>query len=159
MLTSKVLLRARARPIAKLFKAVAHAEMIHASNHFNNIRDKGDAVTVSVAGFGSKTTSEDLQVGIDGETFEVEEMYPSYLEVTHTKKEYTAEVSFRYAWEAEKTHAELYERAKDIVDAGSDIDLGPIGVCKVCGYTIEGEAPDNCPICKAKKDTFSFYSV
>ncbi|MFB0558103.1 MAG: rubrerythrin family protein, partial [Candidatus Bathyarchaeia archaeon] len=115
------------------------------------------AVTVSMAGFGSRTTQEDLQIGIDGENFEVEEMYPAYLEVAHAQKEYAAEISFRYAWEAEKTHAEFYKRAKDAADSGEDTDLGPVCVCTVCGYTVEGEAPDNCTICKAKKDKFRVF--
>lgn len=145
--------------IARLFRAVAYAERVHASNHYGNIRSKGDAVTVSMAGFGSRTTSEDLQIGIDGETFEVEEMYPAYLEIAHMQKEYAAEISFRYAWEAEKTHAEFYRRAKEAADAGRDLDLGPVCICEVCGYTIEGEAPDICPICKANKDKFRIFSA
>lgn len=143
--------------IARLFRAVAYSERIHASNHYNNIQTKEDAVTVSKAGFGSRATQEDLQIGIDGENFEVEEMYPAYLEVAHAQKEYAAEISFGYAWEAEKTHAEFYKRAKDTADSGEDTDLGLVCVCTVCGYTVEGEAPDNCPICKAKKEKFRVF--
>jgi rubrerythrin len=145
--------------IARLFHAVAYAERVHASNHYKNILSKGDAITVSIAGFGSTTTPEDLQIGIDGENFEVDEMYPAYMEVAHVQKEYAAEISFRYAWEAEKTHAEFYMRAKEAADAGQDLDLGGLGVCEVCGYTIEGEAPDTCPVCKAKKDKFRIYEA
>jgi rubrerythrin len=144
--------------IARLFGAVSYAELVHASNHYKNIKSKGDAVTVSMAGFGSSTTSEDLQIGIDGENFEVEEMYPAYMEIAKMQKEYAAEISFRYAWEAEKTHAEFYRRAKRAADAGDDLELGPVGVCEVCGHTVEGEPPDVCPICKAKKDRFRIFS-
>lgn len=143
---------------ARLFKAIAHAERVHASNHYRNILSKGEAVTVSMAGFGSRTTSEDLQIGIDGENFEVHEMYPAYLEVARMQEEYAAEVSFRYAWEAEKTHAEFYLRAKEAVDTERDLDLGPMYVCEVCGHTVEDEAPDICPICKAKKDKFKAFT-
>lgn len=145
--------------IARLFMAVAYAEKVHARNHHENIHIKGDAVTVSVAGFGSRTTPEDLNIGIEGETFEVEEMYPAYLEVAHIQKEYAAEVSFRYAWEAEKTHAQFYRRAKEAAEAGRDLYLGSVCVCDVCGYTVEGEAPDICPICKAKNDKFRIFSA
>ena len=145
--------------IARLFRAVSYTEKIHASSHYRNIKSKGDAVTVSMAGFGSTTTQEDLQISIDGETFEVEEMYPAYLEIAKMQKEYAAEVSFRYAWEAEKTHAEFYRRAKEAADAGIDLELGPIGVCDVCGHTVENEPPDICPICKAKKDRFRIFSA
>ncbi len=144
--------------IARLFRAIAYSERIHASNHYRNIVSKGDAVTVSMAGFGSKTTVEDLQIGIDGENFEVHEMYPSYLEVARAQKEYAAEVSFRYAWEAEKTHTAFYQRAKDAAVSGEDLELGKVCVCVVCGYTVEGEAPDTCPICKAKRDKFRAFS-
>ncbi|MFQ6054289.1 MAG: rubrerythrin family protein [Candidatus Bathyarchaeia archaeon] len=144
--------------IARLFRAVAYSERIHASNHYGNIRSRGDAVTVSVAGFGSRTTAEDLEIGIEGETFEVEEMYPAYVEVARMQKEYAAEVSFRYALEAEKTHAEFFRRAREAADDGRDLDLGPIGVCNACGYTVEGEIPEVCPICKARKNNFRVFS-
>ena len=145
--------------VARLFEAIAYAERIHASNHYRNIRSVGDALTVSMAGFGSKTRSEDLQIGIDGETFEIEEMYPAYLDVAKMQKEYGAEVSFRFAWEAEKTHAELFKKAKTSIDEGRDPEVGPIGVCDVCGYTVEGEPPEKCPICNAKKEKFKIYAV
>ena len=144
--------------VARLFKAIAYAERIHASNHYRNIRSEGNALTVSMAAFGSKTTSEDLQMGIDGETFEVEEMYPAYLDVAKMQKEYAAEVTFRFAWEAEKTHVELFKKAKAGIDEERDPDLGPIRVCEVCGYTMEGEPPEKCPVCKAKKERFKIYA-
>ena len=115
-------------------------------------------MTTSMAAFGSKTTSEDLQIGIDGETFEVEEMYPAYLDIAKMQNEYAAEVTFRFSWEAEKTHVELFKKAKASIDEERDPDLGPIGVCDVCGYTLEGEPPDKCPVCKAKKERFRIYA-
>ena len=124
--------------VARLFEAIAYAERIHASNHYRNIRSEGDAMTTSMAAFGSKTTSEDLQIGIDGETFEVEEMYPAYLDIAKMQNEYAAEVTFRFSWEAEKTHVELFKKAKASIDEERDPDLGPIGVCDVCGYTLDG---------------------
>ena len=110
-----------------------------------------------MASFKSRTTSEDLQISIDGENFEVEEMYQVYLEVTHTQKEYAVEVSYRYAWEAEKTHAVFFKRAKDADDSREDLKPGSIFVCTVCGYTVEGETPDNYPVCKAKKERFRIF--
>ena len=107
--------------VARLFKAVANAEKIHAGNHYKNIHHKGDATTVSGALFGSRTSSEDLQNGIDGENYEVNEMYPAFIEVAKMQEEYGAEISFKYAWEAEKTHAAFYERAKISVDEQKDL--------------------------------------
>lgn len=140
--------------VARLFTAIAFAEQVHANNHYRNIASKGDALTVSAAVFGTRNTSEDLQAGIDGETFEINEMYPTYLEVAKFQGEKGAETSFRYAWEAEKIHAEMYKNAKKAVDQGKDIKLGPMQICTVCGHTVEGDAPDKCPICNAPKSKF-----
>lgn len=145
--------------VSRLFRVVAHAERVHASNHYRNIRSKGSDATVSMAGFGSTTTSEDLDIGIEGESFEIEEMYPAYVEVARAQREFGAEVTFRYAWEAEKTHVVFYEKAKRSVDSGRDVELGPMGVCEVCGYTVEGEPPETCPICKATRDKFKIFSA
>ena len=143
--------------IARLFRAIAYAERVHAGNHYKNIQHMGDITTVSGALFGSRTTSEDLQNGIDGEHYEIEEMYPAFMEVAKVQEEYAAEISFRYAWEAEKTHAAFYERAKDAADQDMDLELDDMGVCAVCGYTVEGEPPERCPICKAKRERFNLY--
>jgi len=54
-------------------------------------------------------------------------------------------------------HKMLYEKALESVNSGKDVELGPIQVCEVCGYTLEGEAPDRCPICNALKDKFTAF--
>ena len=143
--------------VARLFTAVAFAEQVHASNHYRNIMSKGESVTVSMAVFGSRSTSENLQAGIDGETFEINEMYPAYKTVAEFQGEKGAEISFTWALEAEKIHASLYQKAKQAVDGGEDVDLGPIQICQVCGYTVEGDAPERCPICKALKQRFKTF--
>lgn len=144
--------------VARLFRAIAYAEKIHAGNHYKNIQHKGDSTTISGALFGSRTVIEDIQNGIDGEHYEVEEMYPAFMEVAKIQKEYAAEISFRFAWEAEKTHAAFYEQAMDAVQNEKDLELNDVGVCTVCGYTVEGEPPERCPICKAKKERFQIFS-
>jgi len=140
--------------VARLFEAVSFAERIHAGNHFRNILSKGGATTVAAAVFGSRNTSEDLQAGIDGETFEINEMYPAYKAVAQFQGEKAAETTFTWALEAEKMHVDLYKRAKQAVDQGRDVSLGPVQVCTVCGYTVEGDAPDKCPVCNALKNKF-----
>ena len=144
--------------ISRLFTAVSHAERIHAGNHYRNIMTKGSQTTVGGSLFGSRSTVEDLQHGIDGENHEVYEMYPSYIAVAKDQKEYGAEVTFRYAWEAEKTHAGLYTRAKEAAEQKKDAEFGKIGVCEVCGWTTEGEIPEQCPVCKAKKEKFKIFT-
>jgi len=143
--------------VARLFTAVAFAEQVHASNHYRNIMSKGESVTVSMAVFGARTTSENLQAGIDGETFEINEMYPAYKKVAEFQGEKGAKISFTWALEAEKIHASLYRKAKQAVDRGEDVDLEPIQICEVCGYTVEGDAPERCPICRALKERFKTF--
>ncbi len=144
--------------VARLFKAIASAETIHASNHFRELKDQvGDALCTSMAVFGLTNTAQNLQGAINGETYEITEMYPSYLEIAKFQKEKGAEVSFYYALSAEKEHAALFKKAKEAVDSGQDMKLGPVQICKVCGWTHEGEAPDKCPICGATKDKFEAF--
>ncbi|WXG46737.1 MAG: rubrerythrin family protein [Candidatus Atabeyarchaeum deiterrae] len=143
--------------VSRLFTAVAVAEKIHANNHYRNIKSKGAATVVSGALFGATNTSEDLQAGIDGETFEINEMYPAYRAVAQFQGEKGADLTFRYSEEAEKMHLTLYQKAKQAVDKGKDVVLGKIQVCLVCGYTAEGEAPDKCPVCGATKDKFKAF--
>ena len=141
--------------VGRMFKAIAYAEQCHATNHFRALAGEAGPFDVTGGGvFGLDGTSEALQGGIDGETFEIEEMYPAYLEVATFQGERDAQQSFHYALEAEKIHADWYVKAKHAVDAGKDVDLGTVRICKVCGYTIEGGAPDYCPICGAKADAF-----
>ena len=143
--------------ISRLFKAVAHAERIHASNHYRNIMVKGGQTTVGGALFGSRSTIEDLQHGLEGERHEIDEMYLAYIAVAKDQKEYGAEIAFKYAWEAEKTHLALYENAKQAAEQKHDVQLDKIGVCEVCGYTVEHDIPEKCPICKAKQEKFIIF--
>lgn len=127
--------------IARLFKAIAYAEQIHAINHLKVLGDLGD-------------TAENLQTAIDGENFEVEEMYPAYDAVAKLQTEKEAIRSIHYAIEAEKVHAAMYTEAKESVKQGKDIEPDDIYICAVCGHTASGTAPDSCPICGVSKDKF-----
>jgi len=127
--------------IARLFRANSFAEQIHATNHLRTL-----------GGIGK--TAENLQAAIDGETFEVTEMYPAYIKVAEEQGEKVAVMWFNAANIAEKVHAGLYKRAKESADKGRDLDYFPIHVCGVCGFTVEGEAPDKCPVCGAPKEKF-----
>jgi len=81
-------------------------------------------------------------------------MYPAYRAVAQFQGEKGAETTFTWAYEAEKIHAALYQKTKQAVDQGTDIVLGPIQICSICGYTVEGEAPQRCPICNSRKESF-----
>ncbi len=136
--------------VARLFRAVAYAEKVHASNHYRRLRDfNEDAHALADVPIGPGNTSKNLELAIRGEEFEVNEMYPAYLEIAKLQGDKAAMVSFMYALEAEKMHAELFKQAKEYVDKGEDWPLeGYIWVCPVCGFTYVGkEPPKKCPVC------------
>jgi rubrerythrin len=145
--------------VARLFRAVSAAEQAHATNHFKAMADVAGAFLVaSGAGFGLGPTSANLAGAIEGETFEIEEMYPAYLAVARDQGEQAAIQSIHYAISAEKLHAALYAAAKKAVDAGKDFAIGPIQICESCGYTVEGDAPGKCPVCGVGRDKFQTFA-
>jgi rubrerythrin len=123
---------------AKLFRAAAAAETIHAHNH---LRELGVV----------KSTKENLLDAINGESHEFQHMYPQMIADAKTEGNNGALRSFNYANEVEKVHAALYRKALDSLGKGGDTDYY---VCSVCGYTAEGSAPDTCPVCGSKKQAF-----
>jgi rubrerythrin len=126
---------------ARLFRAASLSEQIHATNHLR-----------ALGGVG--TTAQNLKAAFGGENFEVVEMYPAYLEVAKLQEEKGALASMTRALEAEKVHSRLYSQAEKNVEMKKDVELGPAYVCEVCGYTMEGDMPDRCPICGAVHTRF-----
>lgn len=144
--------------VGRLFRAISYAEQVHATNHFSAMSDVGGGFLVaSMAEFGLGSTSENLKGAIDGENFEIKEMYPVYNQSAEFQGEKEAQRSFHYALSAERVHAAMYEQAKQAVDGGKDVQLGPVQICSVCGYTAEGDVPDKCPICGATKEVFKTF--
>jgi rubrerythrin len=145
--------------VGRLFRAISFSEKVHATNHFVALKDvAGDFTVTAGAGFGLAGTSENLQGAIDGENFEVFEMYPAFVEVAKLQQERGAQRSMIWALECEKLHAGMYGAAKQAVDAGNDVELGAVQVCEKCGYTHEGDAPDKCPICGVRRERFKEFS-
>ena len=128
--------------VAKLFRAVAAAETIHAHAHLKAL----DAV---------KGTAENLADAMAGEEYEFTEMYPTMLATAKAEGHKKAERSMTHALEVEKVHHGLFQHAIEAVKAGKDLPEATVLVCPVCGHTVIGEAPDECPVCKAKGDKFS----
>jgi rubrerythrin len=126
------------KQVAKLFRAAAEAETVHAHNHLRELK-------------GIKNTKENLVEAISGETHEFQQMYPGMIADAKAEGNKGAERSFTIANEVEKVHAGLYKKALDNLGKNEDADYY---VCKVCGYTAEGGAPDTCPVCGAKKMAF-----
>ncbi len=127
--------------IAKLFRAAAEAETVHAHAH---LRVMG----------GVKTTAENLQDAIQGEGFEFMTMYPEYIAEAEKEGKKAAVTSFKNARVVEQVHHALYSDALKALGAGKDLPAAKIWVCDVCGNTVVGEAPDICPICGAKRERF-----
>jgi rubrerythrin len=126
--------------VARLFRAISFAEQIHATKHYRTLGE-------------IKDTSQNLQAAINGETYEVEEMYPAFKAVAELQEEKQAVQATDWALQAEKVHAGMYIRAKQAVDSGTDVAVGDIYICDVCGHTAE-TLPDKCPICGAKKESY-----
>jgi len=126
--------------IARIFRAASYSEQIHATNHLKAL--------------GLGKTAENLEVAYNGEAFEIDTMYPDYMQVAEQEDEKRALQSMSAANEAEKVHAGLYQRAKAAVAGNADMPAVAIFVCPVCGYTMEGEAPERCPICQAPSSKF-----
>jgi rubrerythrin len=124
--------------VAKLFRAAAEAETVHAHAH---LRTLGDV----------KSTVENLKEALSGETFEFTKMYPAMIKDAKEEGNKAAEQTFTYANEVEKVHASLYQKALDNPDAREEKDYY---VCSVCGYTCEDGPPDTCPVCGAKSRAF-----
>lgn len=127
--------------VARLFRAIAYAERVHAMNHLNALGGIGNTVA-------------NLETGLQGETFEIQEMYPAYKAVAELQNETKAARSMGWAEEAEKIHAELYGNAKATVASGKDIELGTVYICPVCGYTTVDHVPDRCPLCNVPGEKF-----
>jgi len=126
------------KQVARLFRAAAHAETIHAHAHLRALRAIAD-------------TAANLREAIGGETHEFVEMYPAMIAAAREEGHKSGERSFSYANEVEKVHAALYQKALDNLDSLADCE---IFVCSICGHTAEGEAPEKCPVCGASQRAF-----
>jgi rubrerythrin len=127
--------------VAKLFRAIAFAEKVHATNHFRVLELIKDTV-------------DNLAAAAGGENYEVEEMYPAFMAVAELQGEKGAVRSMHGAYEAEKTHEKMYNDAKESVKEKKDIPSAKVYVCPICGDTHIGSAPDKCPVCGAPKDKY-----
>ncbi|GLI35768.1 rubrerythrin family protein [Desulforhabdus amnigena] len=124
--------------VAKLFRAVAAAETIHAHKHLRTLG-------------GVKSTKENIQDALSGEIHEFKNMYPQMIADAKEEGNKSAEISFTYANAVEQIHAELYTKALE------DPEKFPVKdyyVCKICGYTIADAPPEKCPVCGANPKAF-----
>ena len=127
--------------VAKLFRATAYAETVHALNHLDIIGK-------------TKSSLENLKTAVSGETFEFDEMYPKYIETAKQEGNKKAKWSFDVANKVEKIHAKLFSKAIEAIEGDKMPTKTDYYVCEVCGNTVEGVAPERCPICGAAKKEF-----
>jgi rubrerythrin len=144
---------------ASLFRAAARAEQIHAANHARVIKQLGGNAACVIHPVEVKTTLENLKTALNGEKYEIDTMYPGFLEEATERKNTAAIRTFHGALEAEKTHARLYAEAIALLVAGTkDSWIGEARdfyVCPVCGYTSETEEEhERCPVCNCPWEKF-----
>jgi rubrerythrin len=127
--------------VARLFRAAAEAETIHAHAHLKAMD-------------GIKSTEENLKTAVEGERYEYQEMYPQFLQAAQQEGQKRAETNFKLAGAAEQVHHDLYRQALESVQSGKDLDSLAIYVCPVCGHIHLGEPIERCPICNAASDRY-----
>jgi len=126
---------------AKLFRAAAAAEVVHARNHLETME-------------GVHSTQDNLKEAIVGENMEHVQMYPEFIEQANKEQKPRAERTFDWARKVEMIHESLYKSALDTLQAGGKPEAKEYFVCQVCGFTAEGKAPDRCPVCGAAQTSF-----
>ena len=129
------------KQIAKLFRAAAEAETIHAHAHLRVMN-------------GVKGTADNLKAAIEGEGHEFRTMYPQFLAEAKAEGNKAAQMSFQYALVVEEIHHDLYQKALETLTQGKDLEDAVIYVCPVCGNTVIGQAPDKCHVCGVPKEKF-----
>ncbi|MFZ2639838.1 MAG: rubrerythrin family protein [Verrucomicrobiia bacterium] len=129
------------KQIAKLFRAAAEAETIHAHAHLRVMN-------------GVKGTADNLKAAIEGEGHEFRTMYPQFLAEAKAEGNKAAQMSFQYALVVEEIHHGLYQKALETLTQGKDLENAVIYVCPVCGNTVIGQAPDKCHVCGVPKEKF-----
>jgi len=127
--------------VARLFRAAAEAETVHAHAHLRVIG-------------GVEETAANLEAAIEGEGFEFTQMYPKFVKEAEKEGHKAALTSFKFAMAVEEIHHALYREALKAVQGGKDLPEQKIFICPVCGYTVKGEVPDTCPVCKTDKKKF-----
>ena len=126
---------------ARLFRAAAEAETVHARNHLKVLGE-------------IKSTKENLGAAVGGEKYEFTQMYPGFIEQAKSENNNKAENSFDLANKVEQIHHRLFQEALSGLESGKSAADAPYFVCQVCGNTVAGEAPEKCPICGTPKSQF-----
>lgn len=145
--------------IARLFRAVAAAETVHAKRHLDAMDGASRAVAEALANEGqtnsAQSTRDNLTAAAAGEYYEFTQMYPPFIKEAEKEDNLRARISFDRANSVEKIHHSLFEAALKALEANQPLKAEAYYVCGVCGYTVAGEAPEKCPICGALHTRFT----
>jgi len=128
--------------VARLFRAAAEAETVHAHTHLRVMT-------------GVRETSANLEAAVTGEAHEFEKMYPDFLAEAESEGNQAAVITFRNALAVEEIHHGLYLQALESVNNGQDLEPASVWVCRICGNTVVGDCPDLCGVCNASRDNFT----
>ncbi len=143
-------------PVAQLFKAASKAESIHAANHLKVLEKLGEKMDPIDPKFEVKTTKENLQAAIEGETYESTTMYPDFIKAANDENVTDAVTSFTWALDTEKKHQEFYQKALEAIDKEAVASLPTsFFVCPKCGNTYNaGTETEKCDFCKTPKEKY-----
>jgi rubrerythrin len=145
-------------PVASLFRAAARAEQVHAASHAAVIKKMGGTAEAKLETPVVKSTRENLEAAIKGETYELEQMYPGFIAVARKDGNRDAIRTFNYALAAEGDHAKLYTEALKNLDSWKSGEKRTFYVCPVCGHTVTKIDFEKCPTCFTAKDKFESQS-
>lgn len=140
--------------VGSLFRAAARAEQVHLNSHAEVIRKMGAEPKADIKTPAIKSTRENLQAAIDGETYEKTTMYPEFIAQAKAEDNKDALRSFRYAKTAEGEHARLYGEALKNLDSLKGSKAKDFFVCQICGYTVTKIDFTNCPSCGYPKEEY-----
>jgi len=141
--------------IALLFEAASKSESIHAGNHRAALSQLGETMGEVKPEYDVKSTKENLQDAINGESYEVATMYPEFIKTANDGKVNIALISFNYAYQTEKKHKDFYKEALDKLNNGQENTIASVYyVCSTCGNTYAATAPQRCGISMTPKERF-----
>jgi rubrerythrin len=145
------------KSVAVLFRAAADSADIHARNIAGKITKMGAEPMVTASPLVIKSTRENLEACLKGNTSADESMYPKFITQAEADKDAAAAMTFKGAHVAEVEQGKFFKAALDKLDGWKDLGK-EFAVCQVCGYIVMGPAPAACPVCSAPKDKFRLFS-
>ncbi len=141
------------KSVASLYRATSKSEGIHATKHAEMIKKAGAEPKATIEKADVKSTKENLEASIKGETYEKESMYPAFIKKAESDKNEGAARTFKGAMAAEVEHAKLYAQALKEIDSWKEAGKEFL-ICQVCGFTSMDKNLKQCPVCSAPRSKF-----